>query len=82
MKKMYRILGLTSALTLASLATANAQFQQYGSCSAWCDGNQYVLSNVTYGQCCYNLNHFGESCYTVGWEWYPYGEGDSMFCGG
>ena len=82
MKNWSRILGLAAALGLSTLATANAQFSQYGACTAWCDGQQYALSYVSSGQCCFNLNHFGENCYTVGWEWYPYGEGDSLVCGG
>lgn len=82
MKNWFRILGLASVLVLANLAAAKAEFPQYGACSAWCGGTQYILSNVTRGQCCSNVNNFGNNCYSVGWEWYPYGEGDSLVCEG
>lgn len=82
MKKWYRIFGLASALALTAVVTADAQFPQYGSCYTYCDGQRYDLGYITYGQCCFNLNHFSSSCYSVGWEWTPYGEGDSLVCGG
>lgn len=79
MKTWFRIFGLASALTLATFATANAQ--QYGTCHVYCDEQWYQLDWVSYGQCCFNLNHFSNACYMVGWEWHPY-EGDSLVCGG
>jgi hypothetical protein len=82
MKNWFRALSLASVLSLVYAATAGAQFQQYGSCVAYCDGEPYELSYVSYGQCCFNLNHFSNTCYSTGFAWYPYGEGDSMVCGG
>lgn len=84
MKNWSRVLGVAATLVLATFASASAQFPAYGTCSTYCwdDGQFYVLENKTYGQCCFNVNQFSPSCYQVGAYWNPYGEGESLTCGG
>lgn len=81
MKNWCRTLGLVAVLSLANLATVEADpWPEYGTCYFFCDEDRYQVES-TYEECCSSLYYCPGGSYTYGSYWKSYWQRGPQLCG-